>query len=87
VQHQILVAYLLGLLILYILIRARYVPVRLMLFLLYNGVAGGLLLWVINLVAQFAGLHIGLNPVTAVIAGILGLPGIAALLFLRLLFS
>lgn len=47
---------------------------------------GGIALWVINLAGDPAGFHIGLNPITASVAGFLGLPGLAALVGLRFFF-
>ncbi|HEY8393634.1 MAG TPA: pro-sigmaK processing inhibitor BofA family protein [Thermaerobacter sp.] len=37
----------------------------------------------VNLAASPAGLHVGWNPLAALIAGALGLPGVAAMVILR----
>lgn len=52
-----------------------------------NSLAGGAAIWVLNLVGSPLGLEIGLNPVSAVIVGVLGLPGIIALSVSRVLLG
>lgn len=47
--------------------------------------AGMLFLWLFNLVGGLAGMHIGLNLLTGLTVGILGLPGFALLLLLQCL--
>lgn len=49
-----------------------------------NSVAGGFALMAVNAVGTYVDFHIGLNPVTALIVGILGLPGLVALGVVRL---
>ena len=51
--------------------------------LLINAVIGFVILFVFNLLGQFFGVTIAVNWVTAIIAGLLGLPGIALLLVLQ----
>ncbi|MFC7440244.1 pro-sigmaK processing inhibitor BofA family protein [Laceyella putida] len=52
---------------------------------LYSAI-GGLVLFLINLVGQFAHFHIPINPVTAFAAGILGAPGVFYLVVVKLIF-
>lgn len=86
-DYNALVAYAVGLILLYLMARLLFLPIRLLLVLLYNGLVGGVLLWMVNLVGGYIGLHVGLNPVTALLAGFLGLPGVAALAAIRYLTS
>ncbi len=86
-DYNALIAYAVGLVLLYLMARMLFLPIRLLLVLVYNGLIGGVLLWLVNLVGGYIGLHIGLNPVTALLAGFLGLPGIAALAAIRYLTS
>ncbi|MFO8059883.1 MAG: pro-sigmaK processing inhibitor BofA family protein [Bacillota bacterium] len=72
-------AFLFGLLLLYVVVRLLYLPLRGLLLVLYNGLIGGAALWLINLVGSYVGLHIAINPLTALIAGLLGLPGVVVL--------
>jgi inhibitor of the pro-sigma K processing machinery len=49
-------------------------------------IVGVVALFLVNLVGQAFGFHIGLNWMTALTAGILGLPGVAALVVIQLWF-
>lgn len=81
----VLIAYGFGLLLLYLLARLLLVPLRLLIRLLYNGVIGGILLWLVNLVGGFFAVTIPINPITALTAGFLGIPGVVLLLLLQYL--
>jgi inhibitor of the pro-sigma K processing machinery len=59
---------------------------RLLRLLLYC-VAGGLALWAVNQVGGPMGFHIGLNPVSAAVVGLLGIPGLLGLSLLRLILG
>jgi len=83
VTIQVVVTYFVALVTLYLLVQVLYIPARLLILLVYNGILGGLALWIINLLGQFVEFHVGLNPITALIAGLLGIPGVVALVFLR----
>lgn len=61
------------------LVRLVMAPIRLAWKLLVNGLVGLACLWLVNLAAGVTGLFIPINPVTALIAGALGLPGIGLL--------
>ena len=61
------------------LVRLVVAPVRLAWKLLVNGLVGLACLWLVNLAAGVTGLYIPINPVTALVAGMLGLPGIGIL--------
>lgn len=41
-------------------------------------------LFLLNLVGQYIQLHIPINPVTALLTGMLGVPGLAALIIIQL---
>ncbi|WP_346849257.1 MULTISPECIES: pro-sigmaK processing inhibitor BofA family protein [unclassified Clostridium] len=60
-------------------------PLKVLLNLIVNGIAGGILLWLINLVGGNFGLVIPINAITALIAGILGIPGVLFLIILNYL--
>ncbi|RNB56174.1 pro-sigmaK processing inhibitor BofA [Brevibacillus gelatini] len=47
-------------------------------------VIGAILLFFTNLVGELASFHIPINPITALIAGFLRLPGLAALIVIKL---
>lgn len=52
--------------------------------LILNSVLGGLLIFIINLIGQLFSFHIGLNVVTSLLVGILGIPGAILLIILKL---
>ncbi len=75
-EISIILAYALGLILLYIIGWVLVVPLKLLFRLIWNGILGGLMLLAINLVGGFFGLYININPVTALVAGLLGIPGV-----------
>lgn len=82
-ELNIMLAFGVGLLLLYLVGRVLVVPVKYFSRLLINGVVGGILLWVLNIFGSFIGLHIAINPITALIAGFLGIPGVVLLVVLQ----
>jgi len=79
-----IIAFFFGILVIYLLVRVLYFPLRLFGRFLLNTIAGGVLLVVFNFFAgAFWGLQIGLNVITAIIVGVMGIPGIILLLILQ----
>lgn len=72
-----------GLFLLYIVGMLLVIPIKIILKLIVNGVLGGILLLVFNLVGGFIGLNLVINPVTAIVAGVLGIPGVILLLIMQ----
>ncbi|MBQ2752889.1 MAG: pro-sigmaK processing inhibitor BofA family protein [Firmicutes bacterium] len=62
-------------------------PLKHLLKLLANSVFGAVALFAINTVFGFTGLGVGINMVTIITAGVLGLPGIAALYIVRIILG
>lgn len=58
-------------------------PIKIVVRLVINGIIGAIALFVINIFGGMIGLTIGINPITALVAGFLGIPGIILLLFLQ----
>ncbi|HHU69154.1 MAG TPA: pro-sigmaK processing inhibitor BofA [Thermoanaerobacterales bacterium] len=79
----VILAFAFGIIILYIVGRILFVPLKFVFRLLINGLVGGLLLWLINIVGEAFGFAIAINPVTALVAGILGVPGVVLLIALK----
>ncbi|HHV61358.1 MAG TPA: pro-sigmaK processing inhibitor BofA [Firmicutes bacterium] len=79
----VVVAYLFGLLLLYLLANVLLIPLRFVMRLIYNGVIGGILLWIINIMGRHFDIMVPINPITALVAGFLGIPGIVLLIALR----
>ncbi len=55
-------------------------PIKKLIKLVLNGLIGGVTLWIVNLIGSSVGLFVPLNPLTALIAGILGFPGVILLI-------
>ncbi len=83
IDLNIILAYAFGLLLLYIIGWLLVMPVKFIVKLLYNGIIGGLMLWVLNLAGSFLEFHVAINPVTALIAGFLGIPGVILIVVLQ----
>jgi len=81
-----LIAFGLGLIFLYILGSVFVVPVRFIGKLIINGLIGGILLWIINLLGGSFGIEIAINPISAIIVGFLGIPGVLLLVLLQFIF-
>ena len=62
-------------------------PLKSIFKLVFNSILGGVLIYVINLVGMNFGFHIGLNLLTAVIVGLLGVPGAALLVVLKIILG
>ncbi|KHO61535.1 SigmaK-factor processing regulatory BofA [Thermoanaerobacter sp. YS13] len=83
IEYNIIIAYLIGLFLLYFLGWLLIVPRKFLLRIIINGIIGGLILFIINLLGKSIGLYIAINPVTALVAGFLGIPGIILLIILQ----
>ena len=83
IQYEIIIAYALGLVALYIMGWLLLVPFKIILKLFFNAIIGGIALWVLNKVGIGIGLFIPLNIVTALTVGVLGVPGIILILILQ----
>lgn len=82
---SIIIAFIAGLLVLYLVTKIFIVPIKFIGKLFINAIIGGILLWVIDYFGAYIGLKIAINPITALIAGVLGVPGIVLLIALQFL--
>lgn len=80
---NIIIAFGLGLLLIFIIGKVMLVPFKLVTKLMLNAVVGGIVLWVINYFGAMANFHIPLNPITALAVGFLGVPGIVLLIVIQ----
>lgn len=71
---------LIGLVLLYLIIKFLKWPLKILL----NGVIGIVLLYLTNLLGAYFGFSIGINWITALIAGFLGVPGVIFLVIFQL---
>lgn len=79
-----ILTYLAGICFLFIFGRIFIVPIKKVLKLVINSVLGGVAIFLINLVGTNFGFHIGLNILTSILVGILGLPGVICLVIVKL---
>jgi len=79
IELNVILAYAFGLILLYLVGWLLVVPIKIVGKMIVNGIIGGILLIIINFFGGFFGIGIGINPVTALIAGFLGIPGIILL--------
>lgn len=61
------------------------VPIKWVSKLIFNSILGGLIIFAINLIGGIWGFHIGLNFLTAIMVGLLGIPGAVCLIVITLL--
>lgn len=83
IELSVIFAYALGLILLYVIGYLLLFPFKWILKLIYNGIIGGILLLVVNLIGKLIGFSIAINPITALVAGFLGLPGVIMLILLE----
>ena len=61
-------------------------PIKLIWKLVFNVIIGGILLYIINIVGAAFNISIAINWVSALVAGLLGVPGVILLLILQFIF-
>ncbi len=62
-------------------------PLKVLFKLALNSILGGVLILIINYIGQSFNFHVGLNIVTSVLIGLLGLPGAILLVIINLLIT
>ena len=62
-------------------------PIKLLLKLVLNTIIGGIIIYIINLIGGNFGFHIGLNLITSLVVGILGIPGAILLIILQFIIG
>lgn len=82
-----LIAYLAGIIVIFLIGRIFIIPLKIILKLILNSILGGILILLINLIGETWGFHLGLNIITAVFIGLLGIPGSIVLILLKLLIT
>lgn len=80
---QVIIAYLFGLGLIYLFVWILYYPLKFTTKIILNGLAGVLVLVLINFVGTFFAFSIPINPVTALMVGFLGIPGVILLILLK----
>lgn len=75
---------LLGILLLVVITKIFAWPVKILIKLVVNGVLGVVLLLIVNYIGAYWNFSIGINVVTALIAGFAGIPGVIFLILFKL---
>lgn len=75
-----------GIIILFIVAKLFLMPIRFIIKLVWNALIGGALLWLINLVGGLVGFTIAVNWISALVVGLLGVPGVILLVIWKLFF-
>lgn len=79
-----IIVYLACICFLFIFGRVFILPLKSILKLVLNSILGGIIIIVINLIGGMFAFHIGLNYITVILIGILGVPGAILLTALKL---
>lgn len=69
-----------GVLLVLIVVKLFSLPIKLV----YNGVIGAVILWLVNFVGAYAGFHMHITILKALIAGFFGIPGAAAVVLFEI---
>ena len=82
-DNNTLIIYIACICFLFLFGRIFILPIKSILKLVLNSVLGGLMIYLINVVGGLFAFQIGLNYITAIIVGILGVPGAILLVVLK----
>ncbi len=85
IDSNSVIAYVAGILLIALICFVMTKPIKWLVKLLLNGLLGGIMLIVINAVGSSIGLAIPINPVSALVSGILGFPGVILLVLIGLI--
>lgn len=86
IDLSVVIAYTVGLIVLYLLFRLLWLPAKLVLRGAYAVLVGAMGILAFNAVGSYFSLHIPFNPLSVISVGFFGLPGIGLILALRTLF-
>ena len=81
----IILAYTAGIMLIFMTSWIFFKPIKFLGRIILNSLIGALILIIFNYFGQYTGLYIGVNELTALIIGILGIPGFIAILLVKLL--
>ncbi len=84
-DFNVIITFIVCILFLLILGKIFVLPFKSIMRLIGNSIMGGLIIYIINLIGGLWGFHIGLNLITSIFVGILGIPGAILLIILKLI--
>ncbi|MBQ7667807.1 MAG: pro-sigmaK processing inhibitor BofA family protein [Clostridia bacterium] len=71
--------------VLYLILKVISVPIKILKWVVCNAIVGGIVLFLLNLIGGYFGLHIDINIISALVTGVLGIPGVILLIILKFL--
>lgn len=82
----LILPYLIGVAILFVVLKILALPMKLIIKLVINGIVGGVIIFLINTIGVNFGFTIDLNWITALVVGFLGVPGVIIVAILQFFF-
>ena len=82
-----IIAYIACIFFLFIFGRIFIVPIKTILKLIVNSILGGITIFIVNLIGSIWGFHIGLNLITSIFVGLLGIPGVIVIIIIKLILG
>ena len=80
-----IIIYFACLIVIFIIGKIFYLPLKHIFKLLINSILGGVLIYIVNIVGASFNFHVGLNFGTAIFTGLLGIPGVVVLVLVKVL--
>lgn len=78
-----IIAYIACIFFLFIFGKVFILPIKTILKLVLNSVLGGFLIFLINFIGAYFNFHIGLNLITSIFVGLLGIPGAIVIVIIK----
>ena len=82
-----IIAYIACIFFLFIFGKVFIVPIKTIIKLVINSVLGGVVIFLINFIGAYFNFHIGLNIITSIFVGLLGIPGAIVIVIIKLLLT
>ena len=82
-----IIAFIACLFFLFIIGRIFIVPLKTISKFILNSIIGGIIIFIINFIGGFFNFHIGLNLITSIFVGILGIPGAIVVVLIKLMLG
>lgn len=83
IPFGVIIGYAVGLILLYLVGWLLLVPLKMLFKFILNGILGGIILWLLNILGGFIHVTVAINPITALLVGFLGVPGVILILLLQ----
>ena len=82
-----IIIYFACLIVIFIIGKIFYLPLKHIFKLLINSILGGVLIYIVNIVGASFNFNVGLNFGTAIFTGLLGIPGVVVLVLVKVLIG